>query len=53
MNHLAIPIQLLQPPTVEFGLGTIGKLGPWAKAKGYKRIFVVSGGFNASRVSML
>ncbi|MDE2115295.1 MAG: iron-containing alcohol dehydrogenase [Hyphomicrobiales bacterium] len=53
MNLLTNPIQLLQPGTVEFGPGTIDKLGPWAKAKGYQRIFVISGAFNANRVSKL
>lgn len=52
-SDLARPIELLRPPIIEFGSGTLAKLGDWARAKGYRRPFIVAGSSAAARVGML
>jgi alcohol dehydrogenase class IV len=53
MPDLASPIELLRPPSIEFGSGTVAAVGRWAAAKGVRRSLVVSDAFNAGRVSVL
>lgn len=53
MTDLLRPIEILRPTRLEFGAGTIGILGQWAREQGITRTLVVSGGFNAKRVDLL
>ena len=53
MLDLTSPIQLLRPPIVEFGVGTIGRLSPWVAAQGYRRPFVIADTVNAARLDVL
>ncbi len=52
-NNIARAIELLRPPIIEFGTGTLAKLGDWARAKGYQRPFIVAGSSAAARIGML
>ncbi len=36
-GNILTPIELARPPVVEFGPGTVGKVGQWAEAKGLRR----------------
>lgn len=53
MNRLDTPISMVRPGHIEFGVGTSGRLGAWAQAKGYRRILVISDAFNATRTDVL
>ncbi len=53
MVSLDSPITVVRPEIIEFGVGTAGKLGKWAAAKGYASTLVISDAFNASRVDVL
>jgi alcohol dehydrogenase class IV len=53
MPDLASPIELLRPPSIEFGSGAVAAVGRWAAAKEVRRTLVVSDAFNAGRVSVL
>lgn len=53
MQTIAHPIELLRPPVIRFGTGTIAHLADWIKASGYLRPFVVADAFNADRVAVL
>lgn len=53
MPDLASPIELLRPPSIEFGSGTVAAVGRWATAKRARRTLVVSDAFNAGRVDVL
>lgn len=53
MTSLNAPIAIVRPEIIEFGVGVAGKLGAWAKAKGFSRVLVISDAFNASRVDVL
>jgi alcohol dehydrogenase class IV len=53
MPDLASPIELLRPPSIEFGSGAVAAVGRWAAAKGVRRTLVVSDAFNAGRVHVL
>lgn len=53
MTSLSAPIAIVRPEIIEFGVGVAGKLGAWAKAKGFSRVLVISDAFNASRVGIL
>ncbi|MDQ0322640.1 alcohol dehydrogenase class IV [Pararhizobium capsulatum DSM 1112] len=53
MVSLDSPITIVRPHLIEFGVGTASRLGKWAEDKGFKRIFVISDAFNASRVDVL
>ena len=53
MSDLLRPIEILRPTRLEFGAGSVGMLGPWAREQGITRTLVVSGGFNARRVDLL
>ena len=53
MPDLASPIELLRPPRIEFGAGTLATLRPWVEERGLARILVVADAFNAGRVDLL
>jgi alcohol dehydrogenase class IV len=53
MPDLSSPIELLRPPSIEFGSGAVAAIGRWATAKGLRRTLVVSDAFNAGRVDLL
>lgn len=53
MNGILTPIELLRPPVVEFGPGTVDAVGRWAEAKGLRRALVVTGASGAERVAAL
>ena len=53
MTSIAAPIELLRPAIIEFGSGTLDKLGDWARARGFQRALVVSGAYNGNRASLL
>lgn len=53
MLDLASPIQLLRPPVVEFGLGTVARLAAWVEAHGYSRPVVIADTVNAARLELL
>ncbi|WP_438750291.1 iron-containing alcohol dehydrogenase [Pararhizobium sp. O133] len=53
MISLSAPIAIVRPEIIEFGVGVAGKLGAWAKVKGFSRVLVISDAFNASRVGVL
>ena len=52
MPDLASPIELLRPPSIEFGSGTVAAVGRWAAAKGVRRTLVVVGRLQRRRASM-
>jgi alcohol dehydrogenase class IV len=53
MPELSSPIELLRPPSIEFGSGAVAAIGRWAAAKGARRTLVVSDAFNAGRLDLL
>jgi alcohol dehydrogenase class IV len=53
MTEITAAIELLMPPRVEIGLGSLTKLPEWVEARKVRRVLVVSGGYNAQRVSQL
>lgn len=53
MTSLSAPIAIVRPEIIEFGVGVAGKLGAWARTKGFSRVFVISDAFNAARVDIL
>ncbi len=53
MNTFATPIELIRPPVIEFGVGAAAKLAPWAKARGYRRPFVLAAAFHADKLGLL
>ncbi|WP_203072829.1 iron-containing alcohol dehydrogenase [Falsiroseomonas ponticola] len=53
MTDLLRPIEILRPTRLEFGAGTVGIVGQWAREQGITRTLVISGGFNAKRVAVL
>jgi len=53
MNTLSMPISMIRPPVIEFGVGTAERLGVWAAQRKYRRILVISDAFNASRTNLL
>ncbi|KGD96419.1 iron-containing alcohol dehydrogenase [Rhizobium sp. YS-1r] len=53
MNTLSMPISMIRPPVIEFGVGTAERLGVWAARRKYRRILVISDAFNASRTNVL
>jgi len=53
MPDLHSPIELLRPPRIEFGAGTLAALRPWVEERGLRRILVVADAFNAGRVDLL
>ena len=53
MADLTTPIELLQPPILKFGPGTVTEAGGFARARGVARTLVVADAFNAARVELL
>jgi alcohol dehydrogenase class IV len=53
MNDLLSPISIVRPPVIEFGPGTVSRLGEWVKRKGLKKALVIADAFNAGRVDRL
>ena len=41
------------PPVLQFGAGLVNQVGTFARARGYRRVLVVSDAFNAGRVGRL
>ncbi|MCW2241210.1 iron-containing alcohol dehydrogenase [Azospirillum canadense] len=52
-NDLTRPIELLRPPRVAFGGGTVAEVGRWVREHGFTRTLVVADAFNAQRVDRL
>jgi alcohol dehydrogenase class IV len=52
-NGLIQPIELLRPQRIEFGCGTIARVGDWIRRQGFSRTLVVADVFNAERVGLL
>ncbi|GGF72544.1 alcohol dehydrogenase [Azorhizobium oxalatiphilum] len=50
---LSTPIDLVRPPRIVFGSGTLPAVRDWLKEKGLTRILVVADAFNAGRVDVL
>jgi alcohol dehydrogenase class IV len=53
MTDFLRPIELLSPPRIDFGPGTVGKVGAWVQARGFRRVLVVADAFNAGRIDGL
>ncbi len=53
MTSLSRPLNLMFPPVVECGSGTVSKAGAWARAEGRQRALVVADTFNAGRIDCL
>ena len=43
MTEITAAIELLMPPRVEIGLGSLTKLPEWVEARKVRRVLVVSG----------
>ena len=53
MTSVAARIEFLRPAIVEFGPGTLDKLGDWARMRGVQRTLIVSGAYNGNRADLL
>lgn len=53
MTDLSFPIELVRPPRIQFGSGTLASVPRWIAEKGFTRILVVADAFNAARVDLL
>lgn len=53
MTGYASPVSMARPKKIEFGGGVAEKVGAYATANGFKRVFVVADAFNAGRVDLL
>ncbi len=53
MTDYARPLRLHQPRRVEFGTGTAAEIGLWAKAEGFRRVFVLTQKSMAGRVGAM
>lgn len=53
MTDLSRPLRIHQPRRVEFGTGTAGEIGAWAKTCGFQRILVLTQKSMAGRVPAL
>ena len=53
MNDISTMIELLLPPRVEIGLGSLAKLPGWIASRKLGRVLVVSDAYNAQRVAQL
>jgi alcohol dehydrogenase class IV len=53
MLSLSDPIELLRPPVLRFGVGTISSLAGWVEDRGYSRPVVIADPVNAARLSVL
>ncbi|HEY9211810.1 MAG TPA: iron-containing alcohol dehydrogenase [Ancylobacter sp.] len=52
-SALSLPIELLRPPRIAFGSGTLPAVARWIAERGYSRILVVADAFNAARIDLL
>src|SRR5215475_13666067 len=52
MTISSAPITLIRPQAIEFGPGSIAKVGQWSAGR-YERILVVADAFNSRRVDVL
>lgn len=53
MPALSDPIEMLRPPVLRFGVGTIGTLADWMTAQGYRDPVVIADPVNAARLQVL
>lgn len=53
MLTLAHPIEMLRPPVMRFGAGTLAGLAEWVADRGYRRPFVIADPVNAARLGLL
>jgi len=53
MLPLAHQIEMLRPPVLRFGCGTLSGLAEWLTGKGYARPFVIADAVNAGRLDRL
>jgi alcohol dehydrogenase class IV len=53
VSTLLTPISIERPPRLDFGAGTVGRVGDFARATGRARVLVVSDAFNAARIDRL
>jgi alcohol dehydrogenase class IV len=53
MQDLLRPIDIVRPPAIAFGPGTIAAITGWVQARGLRRPFVIADAFNADRIGML
>lgn len=52
-SGLSLPIDLVRPPRILFGSGTLSSVPRWIAEKGFTRILIVADAFNAARVDLL
>ncbi|ODN70871.1 iron-containing alcohol dehydrogenase [Methylobrevis pamukkalensis] len=53
MSDYARPIGLCQPRFLDYGSGTVARLGPFVAREGHSRILVVADAYNAGRIGLL
>lgn len=53
MPRLADPIEMLRPPSLRFGAGTLAALAGWVADQGYRTPFVIADPVNAARLDLL
>jgi len=53
MITIANSIEMLRPPVIEFGVGTLEKLNRWRAARKLRRTLIVADAFNGSRATIL
>lgn len=53
MLNLTQPLEMLRPPVLRFGAGSLSDLAPWVAAQGYRRPFVIADAVNAGRLPLL
>lgn len=53
ISGLSTPIELVRPPRIAFGSGTLPAVARFIAERGYSRILVVADAFNAARVDLL
>ncbi|TBW40858.1 iron-containing alcohol dehydrogenase [Siculibacillus lacustris] len=53
MADLTTPIEILHPPILKFGPGTVAEIGAFAAKRGFGRTLVVADAFNGARVDLL
>ncbi len=53
MSDLVRPIEIARPARLEFGAGSLARLGEWARERGVARSLVVAGRSNAARIDAL
>ena len=53
MLALTDPLEILRPPMLRFGAGTLDALAGWVQSRGYSKPFVVADAVNAARLEVL